>query len=309
MRSLKLIAIPFIFLAGVTILILGSLYLYRNVEKKTLTDADRKQAGGSYIRLSDGITHYQLGGPDTGKTIILLHGFSVPYYIWDSTYTKLTNAGYRVLRYDLFGRGYSDRPDGAYDQRFYFNQLIELIRRLHLKTPITFAGVSFGGRLATDFAGRYPQFVDKVILIDPAYEPMEPDKFEFITRYYESIHPKERIQSQLTDFKYPDRHPDWAKRYQVQMQYKGFVNAIISTMYNYECDGASEFAQLNTKHKPVLLIWGRDDKTVPFNFSDSVRAVLKTDFFPVDDAGHLPHIEQADTVNSRILQFLKKKVN
>jgi len=307
MRFLKLIAIPFIFLAGVTILILGSLYLYRDAEKKTLTDADRKKAGGSYIRLSDGITHYQLGGPDTGKTIIMIHGFSVPYYIWDSTYNKLTSSGYRVLRYDLFGRGYSDRPDGAYDQRFYFNQLIELVRRLHIKTPVTLAGVSFGGRLATDFTGKYPQFVDKLILVDPAYEPMEPDKFEFIARYYESIHPKERIQSQLADFKYPERHPNWAKRYQVQMQYKGFVNALISTMYDYDCDGVNENKLLNTKHKPVLLIWGRDDKTVPFAFSDSVRAVLKTEFFPVDDAGHLPQIEQADTVNSRILQFLKKR--
>lgn len=309
MRFLKLIAIPFFFLAVVTTLILGSLYLYRDKEKKTLTDADRKKTGGAYIRLSDGTTHYQLGGPDTGKTVIMVHGFSVPYFIWDSTYNKLTAAGYRVLRYDLFGRGYSDRPDGIYDQRFYFNQLIELIRRLHIKTPITLAGVSFGGRLVTDFTVKYPQFVDKLILIDPGYQPMEPDKYEFITRYYESIHPNERIQSQLGDFKYPERHPDWAKRYQVQMQYKGFVNALISTMYNYDCNGARENALLNTKHKPVLLIWGRDDKTDTFNFSDSVRAVLKTEFFPVDDAGHLPHIEQADTVNSRILQFLKKKVN
>lgn len=309
MRFLKLFAIPAIFLVSVTVLILGSFYLYRNSETKTLTDQDRKQFGGDYIKLSDGITHYQLAGPDTGKTIVLVHGFSVPYYMWDSTYYKLIKNGYRVLRYDLYGRGFSDRPDASYDQEFYFKQLSELIRALHIKTPFTLAGVSFGGRLATDYTIKYPQNIDRLILIDPGYQSMEPDKFELITRYYEHIHPNERAQSQLADFKYPQRHPDWVDRYKQQMQYKGFINSLISTMYNYDCDGARENTLLNTKHKPILLIWGRDDKTDPFNFSDSVRAVLKTEFFPVDDAGHLPHIEQADTVNSRILQFLKKKVN
>jgi len=53
-----------------------------------------------------------------------------------------------------------------------------------------------------------------------------------------------------------------------------------------------------------LLIWGRDDQTVPFKYSDSVRTYLKADFFPIDDAGHLPFIEQADKVNKRIVDFL-----
>lgn len=37
-----------------------------------------------------------------------MHGFSVPYYIWEPTFAALVQAGLRVLRYDLYGRGYSD---------------------------------------------------------------------------------------------------------------------------------------------------------------------------------------------------------
>jgi alpha-beta hydrolase superfamily lysophospholipase len=40
-----------------------------------------------------------------GKVIILVHGFSVPYYIWDGTYDSLVKAGFHVIRYDEFGRG------------------------------------------------------------------------------------------------------------------------------------------------------------------------------------------------------------
>jgi pimeloyl-ACP methyl ester carboxylesterase len=307
MRYFRLFFVAIIFLVSITTIILGSLYLYRNVEKKTLNDADRKNVTGNFVNLSAGITHYQLAGPDTGKVIVLIHGFSVPYYIWDGTYEYLVKQGYRVLRYDQFGRGFSDNPHVVYNHALYFTQLTELLKALHLKAPVTIAGISFGGMLATNFTAQYPNLVSKVILIDPGYENMEPDKPEFMVRYYESIHPRERAESQLTDFKYPERHPEWVNKYKTQMQYKGFINALVSTMYNYTYNGRESNKQLNAVHKPVLLIWGREDKTVPYNYSDSVRSVLQTEFFPVDDAGHLPYIEQADKVNARILQFLKEK--
>ena len=307
MRYFRLIFIAIIFLISITTIILGSLYFYRDIEKKTLTDKDRRNVPGSFIRLKAGTTHYQLAGPDTGKVVVLLHGFSVPYYIWDVTFEYLVNHGYRVLRYDQYGRGYSDKPDSVYNHQFYFDQLIQLLSALHIKTPVNIAGISFGGMLATNFTSRYPNLVDKVILIDPGYEALQPDKPEFLVRYYETIHPRERAESQLTDFKYPEQHPDWVAKYKVQMQYKGFTNSLISTMYNYPYNGRESNMQLNTKHKPVLLIWGREDKTVPFNFSDSVRRVLNVQFFPVDDAGHLPYLEQPAKVNARIVEFLREK--
>lgn len=305
MKYFKILFVAFVFLASITTIILGGLYLFRNVEKKDLTDQDRKHAPGNFIKLKAGITHYQLAGPDTGQVVVLIHGFSVPYYIWDGTFEYLAKHGYRVLRYDQYGRGYSDRPDSVYNHDLYFNQLTQLLQALHLNTPVNLAGISFGARLATDFTCKFPAMVNKLILVDPGYETLMPDKPQCIVTYYETIHPRERAESQLTDFKYPERHPGWVDKYKVQMQYKGFTRALVSTMYNYPYNARASNTLLNTKHKSVLLIWGREDKTVPYNFSDSVRSVLHTDFFPVDDAGHLPYIEQAAKVNAKILAFLK----
>src|ERR1043165_8585200 len=95
----------------------------RNPEHRALDDAARHFAAGQYVRLPDGMTHYEVGGPDTGRRVVLVHGFSVPYYIWDSTFIALTNAGFRVARYDLLGRGYSDRPDTRYNLDLYDRQL------------------------------------------------------------------------------------------------------------------------------------------------------------------------------------------
>jgi pimeloyl-ACP methyl ester carboxylesterase len=306
MKILKAIFFTVVFFAIVTAIFASILYLKGNMEKKQLTDNERKGTSGSYIKLSQGITHYQIAGPDTGQVVILVHGFSVPYYIWDGTFEYLVKQGFRVLRYDMYGRGYSDRPEAFYNQAFYQIQLSDLITQLHLKTPVNIAGVSFGGGVITNFACKNPGLINKVILIDPVYPNMTPSAPQFYTRYYEATHADDRINGQVADFKYPQRHPDWTNKYRAQMQYKGFRNATVSTLYNYNYIGRQSNISLNSTHKSVLLIWGKEDQTVPFTYSDSVRSVLKCDFFAVDDAAHLPHIEQADKVDAKIVKFLRK---
>ncbi len=285
---------------------LAGYYFYKNSEKTILTATNRIGTSGSYIILSDGITHYQLSGTDSGQVVVMLHGFSVPYFIWDGTCEYLVKQGFRVLRYDQYGRGFSDRPNLVYNKETYYKQLMDLLQKLKLHTPVDIIGVSFGGMLATDFAGNFPQLVNKVVLIDPGYPSMKPPYPRLITRYFETTHPDERADGQLADFKYPNRHPNWVNKYKVQMQYKGFTNALVSTLYNYHYFERESNALLNTRHKKVLLIWGKEDHTVPFKYSDSVRSVLKASFFPVDDAAHLPYIEQADKVNPKIAAFLRQ---
>jgi pimeloyl-ACP methyl ester carboxylesterase len=306
MKIFRIIFITFLFLLIAAATVLTVIYKGKNTEKKELTDAERKGTTGQYIKLSQGITHYEIAGPDTGKVVILIHGFSVPYYIWDGTYEYLVKQGLRVLRYDQYGRGYSDRPDVIYNQDLYQTQLLDLIKKLRLKTPVSLMGVSFGGGVTTNFTCKHPELVNKVILVDPVYPFNVPKDSQFYTDYYEDTHAEERVTGQLTDFKYPARQPDWIDKYKVQMQYKGFRHAIVSTRYNYHYNGRESNTCLNATNKQVLLIWGKDDHTVPFPYSDSIRSVLKCEFFPVADAAHLPYLEQADLVNAKIADFLKK---
>lgn len=306
MRTIRASLITLIFLSGITTIILGFFYLRYNAEHKNLTADDRKTAGGQFIKLSAGYTHYQLGGPDSGKVIILIHGFSVPYFIWDGNYEYLTSHGFRVLRYDAYGRGFSDRPDIDYTKAIYMQQLYELVTALHLKTPANLIGVSFGGKVARDFAVSYPKLVNKLILIDPAYPSITPEAPEVMAYYHELINPGKRASGQLEDFKYPQRHAGWVEKYKVQQQYHGFVNAVVSTMYHYPVNGREETIALNHTHKPVMLIWGKEDHTVDYHYSDSVRNLLKTEFLPVADAAHLPYLEHPELVNSKMLEFLRK---
>ena len=102
---MKKILVPVILLALVLIP-----YFMLDGEDRVLNDQVRAGLEGDFIRLSDGYTHYQWAGPEDGQVVVLLHGFSVPYFLWDYVFKDLSEAGFRVLRYDLYGRGYSDPP-------------------------------------------------------------------------------------------------------------------------------------------------------------------------------------------------------
>jgi pimeloyl-ACP methyl ester carboxylesterase len=309
MKYIRAGLLSLLFLLILGIIAATILFFKNNTEVKVLDAYARKNVEGSFIQLSDGITHYELAGPDTGKLIVLVHGFSVPYYIWDSTFSKLVQEGFRVLRYDEFGRGYSDRPGKKYSASLYRQQLYELLAKLHMNAVYAIAGLSFGGPVVTDFVIHYPRMVSKVILIDPAY----PGDFdiswpESIVRYQMAVSPGDRVNGQWTDLKYPAHFPQWGEQYKVQMQYKGFRDALVSTFFYYAPEGGirENYKALDSLHKPVLLVWGKEDKTVPYKFSDSLRMILRTEYLPVEDAAHLPQMEKPALVNEKIISFLNR---
>ena len=312
---MKYVRIFFTTLAILLIITIAAGYiLFRreNTELYSLDGSSRKNVPGSFVQLSDGVTHYELAGPDTGKLVVLVHGFSVPYYIWDSNFSRLAQQGFRVLRYDEFGRGFSDRPDKVYEASLYRQQLSELLSKLQFQSVYAIAGVSFGAAVASDFVVHNPALVTKVILVDPVYPELSSSSSpypEWFARYKMAISPDDVVNGQLTDLKYPAQFPQWAHQYKVQMQYKGFRNALVSTRFHYGPFDMimSNYQELDSLRKPVLLIWGKEDKTVPFKYSDSLRRVLRTKYLPVDDAAHLPQMEKAALVNERIISFLKER--
>jgi pimeloyl-ACP methyl ester carboxylesterase len=60
-------------------------------------------------------------------------------------------------------------------------------------------------------------------------------------------------------------------------------------------------------NKPVLLLWGTDDATVPFRHSERLRAVIpQAEFHAIERGGHIPHYKKAGEVNPILLDFLKR---
>ena len=208
----------------------GGYYVYKNPERQTLDAEARAGAPGAFAALGGGTTRYEVAGPDTGRVAVLVHGFSVPAYIWDPTFTALSAAGYRVIRYDLFGRGLSDRPDAAYDGPFYDAQLDDLLGSLHVTGPVDLFGLSFGGYVVAHYAATHPQRIRTLTLVDPVTSRRVLPwyvKAPFIGPYLFQVSAVPPMaDNQASDFLHPEQFPGWADRYRPQMRYRGFGRAL-----------------------------------------------------------------------------------
>ena len=81
------------------------------------------RAPGKIANLPMGATHYRWSGDEGAPVAVCIHGLSTPSYIYAATENALVALGYRVLTYDLFGRGFSDRVRGDQNTDFFLTQL------------------------------------------------------------------------------------------------------------------------------------------------------------------------------------------
>lgn len=284
-------------------------------ETKELNENTRKASTGLFVALSDGVTHYELGGPKDGKPVVLVHGFSVPLFIFDSLFDFLTNAGFRVLRYDLFGRGYSDRPNIRYDINLFVRQLKELLDALGM-SDITLLGLSMGGPVTTSFVNMHPRFVRKHVMIDPSGAKgvgltwlLKITRLPILGEFLIALFGRNNmIKGIASDFFDPELVSIFQEKYKVQMEFKGFKRAILSTMRNGMLDSFLEtYKKVGALKKPTLIFWGMNDETTPYADHPLIlQALPHAEFHAIENCGHIPHYEKPEIFNPILLEFLSR---
>lgn len=289
-------------------------YRLRDPERFALDALARREAPGHFVRLEDGLTHYETMGPDTARVVVLAAGFSVPAYIWDTLSQRLADSGFRVIRYDYYGRGWSDRVDAAYGQDLFVRQLKGLLDSLRIAGPVDLAGLSFGAAVVTSFATRHPERLRTLMYFDPVFNARRPLPPEERSAWRWSLHMvlrggTERMASgQLDDFLHPERWPDWVERYRTQQRFEGTRESLRRSRAAIAAEPhqGEQLRRLGAGDLPILLVWGREDRVAPFASSRAVVAALpRATFVPVDSAAHLPHLERPDVVVPAVVRFLR----
>lgn len=288
-----------------------------DIEKNTITVAVRdsvsRATGARFVKLRDGYTHYDVAGPDSAPMVVLAAGSSVPGYIWQPTFDSLRANGFRVLRYDYFGRGWSDRPKIPLTQEVYVHQLSGLLDSLKVTTPVMLAGLSYGGTVITSFASMHPNRVAALIYVDPAIRTPAVLpwylKLDIIGDLVFQWQSRTWADGQLSDFLHPEQFPDWADRYKPQMTYRGFRRGRLSDREaNAEFDARVPLAEIGKHARPVLVLWGKQDRAVPFERSAALMAALpRATLVAIDSAGHLPQWEQPAKMHEALFAFLREQ--
>lgn len=292
--------------------------LIKKAETIELTDEERKKLSGSFISLPSGNTHYEIHG--SGEPIVLVHGYATPYYIYDKLFDAFIKAGYRVLRYDLLGRGFSERVETDYTPELFAAQLRELTQALLGDESFHLVGTSMGGSVTTTFCRLYPDSVKSLILLAPAgmdsFKPAFYMKLSNISGLgevlFRLIGSKSLLNGCASELHYSiDEKDDYMRAFADAFRYKGFLRCTLSSLRNtiLRTDKTILGYEAVEKSKiPVLCIWGKNDKTMPYYQSDRFKEVCPSaKLLTYEKSGHIFLYDEGERTVADILAFLKEQ--
>ena len=163
-----------IFLLSIFIVIPACLYFALDRESIDI-DEFRLNSGYQEVKLSDGITSYKDIGDKNNKVIILVHGATFGSLAYEEYVNVFVENNYRVITYDQYGRGYSDRIHSNVSIELMEKQLKELIEHCEVEDVILY-GISFGASVVAKYASNNPDNISfigyQVPLINSANIPL-----------------------------------------------------------------------------------------------------------------------------------------
>lgn len=108
--------------------------------------------------------YYQILGPDSETKWVFLHGLMGAGQNWRSVVKDLAISD-QILLFDQRGHGRSFHPEAGYAPLDYAEDLKKILEELGWKR-IQLVGHSMGGRNALAFASHFPEFVDRLMIVD-----------------------------------------------------------------------------------------------------------------------------------------------
>lgn len=260
-----------------------------------------------FIQVNNVALHYlyrpsQTSGTTGGTeapTLVFLNSLGSDLRIWHDVVAQL--AGHHsTLCYDKRGHGLSDAPAGPYTLADFATDLLGLLDHLAIKHALL-VGVSVGGMIAQQFALAYPNRVAGLVLCDTGAKigtaaywaeratavratGLAPLEEAILTRWFSS--------------KFRETAP---------AAYRGYANMLTRTPqegYAATCDAlraADLRAAVPAISAPTLVLCGDEDLATPPALGKELAAAIPNARFAlIEQAGHIPFIEQPNLVVAHI---------
>ena len=288
------------------------------LESLILDDSVRQSSGEKFATLPTCITHYKVEG-EGNEWAVLVHGYATPLFIYDKIAESLVNNGYKVLRYDLPGRGLSERVDKTYNHDLFATNLEELVNYVIGSDSFYLVGTSMGGAIVTAYTARHPERVKKLVLLAPAGMVFNAPFYMKLSNIkgigdliFGLIGVKVLTKNTASEMIYSGEEVKnaYTEQFAYYAQYKGLGKATLSSLRNVilRYDISTEnYRKVAESGIPVLTIWGTDDKTMPYYQAKTMQEVLpKMKLITYEKSGHIFLYDEGERTSKDILEFLKK---
>ncbi len=277
--------------------------------------AARRKAPGGFAELPSGLTYYQWHGRGRGPVIVMIHGLTTPSWVFDALIPGLTRMGFRILTYDLYGRGYSDRPKGLQDQAFFLAQLDELLKTLEIDGEVSLFGYSMGGAIASAFTARHPDRVDRLMLLAPAGMIYHTGPWLARARdwglagdWLWGLVGAWVIRRAAQDEAEHAQIPNLLERVKKETQIRNTLSAVLSSeRHMLVGDQEAEHRAIAATPVAVISVWGEHDSPIPLaamgKLTEWNRACYK---YEINGAGHGLAYTHPDQVIAALQEHLRE---
>lgn len=262
----------------------------------------------------------------SGPLVILLHGIPEFWYAWRHQIIALSKAGFRAVAPDLRGYNLSDKPRSprAYTADHLTHDVAEVIRSCGEKRAFV-VGQSWGGLVAWLFAMHYPEFVDRLVIMNTPHP----------SRWIRALRTRRYLRNnwQMVFFQLPwvpeaalrvrkyaplqeaflrNLRPNASSQQDIERYAKAIAEpgAVTGMLNHYRAFlRQNPFRlgwDLRVVEAPVLVIWGQRDR-----YFDAALAEPDEAWVPharverVPDAGHWVHLDAPDRVSDLLLRFVR----
>ena len=254
------------------------------------------------INAKDSKNTFYILDKKTDVPIVFIHGVGLNHKIWEPQINVFENT---FIAYDILGHGKTplDKENLSFDD--FSNQLINLIDELNIRR-IHLVGFSIGSLIARNFASKYSDRLESLILLCSIFKRTEKqkqtvkDRFE-LARKSKSLS-KQALKRWFTD-EYLEKNPDTYDKISSILEQNSMENflKIYELFVNHKDD--EQFEKIKTK---TLIMTGEGDIGSTPEMSINLGKVINNSNVKIISKGkHLCSIECADDVNMAIKKHIQ----
>ena len=281
------------------------------VPAEKLADPDSR-----FIEINGLSLHYKIMGQGE-PAIILLHGFGASLFSWHAVMEPLSHYG-TVIAYDRPAFGLTGRPMqwsglDPYSPEANVALLLGLMDYFNIQQPIL-VGNSAGGTVSMQFALKYPERMEALILVDPAVnESGVPTWVRILGKTPEMQHLGPLFVRPLQTSALDIVRKAWHDPSKItQETWDGYTKPLRAdnwdrALWNFTMASHDTglLQHLQDFKLPILVITGDDDRIVPTANSVKLAGELPdAQLVVIPNAGHVPHEEQPTAFMAALNEFL-----
>lgn len=246
------------------------------------------------------------------RNVILLHGMGARADRWKANLGALAKAGFHSYALDLPGHGLAEK--GAHLQFTVpaFADFIDAFMDAFRIRAALLVGTSLGGNVMGYVASRSVHRVQGLVLIGSlGLEPLSQETRTRLSRTLVDcsldgtrrklerlLHNQALLDDEWVREEYMINNSDGAAE-----SFERLADYVLSE------DGINEHGCMRglerlASSKPLLLVHGADDKSIPLRIgAEAHLQIPRSEFLELPESGHAPYLEQADAFNTALVAF------